>query len=296
MKLTIRVGSRDSRLAIMQAELIMVQIKKAHPEITLELVTMKTTGDNILDRRLEEIGGKGLFVKELDQALLNGRIDISVHSLKDLPMEIAKELPLAAFSKREDPRDAMIIKAGHNEMKADGITGTSSKRRILQLKQLYQNMKFQMIRGNLQTRLRKLEEEPFDQIMLAAAGLKRINMQEKIFSIFSPEEIIPAAGQGILAVQARAGDNISFLDCIENKESRIAALAERSFVSALQGGCSSPIAAYAQTAGTELKLLGLYADDNTKTVIRESMIGTVEQAEQMGERLAEKVIKKCHLF
>lgn len=293
MKSVIRVGSRDSRLAIMQAELVMAQIKKAHPRITLELVTMKTTGDKILDRRLEEIGGKGLFVKELDKALLDGRIDISVHSLKDLPMEIPKELPLVAFSKREDPRDAMIIKAGHDEIKIDGITGTSSRRRIIQLNQLYQNMKFQMLRGNLQTRLRKLEEEPFDQIILAAAGLKRMEMHEKICYIFSPEEIIPAAGQGILAVQTRAGNDISFLDCVQNKESKIAALAERSFVSALQGECSSPIAAYAQISGTELKLLGLYADNSSEEVVRESMVGTVEHAEQIGERLAKKIMKKC---
>lgn len=289
MKRTVRIGSRDSQLAIIQARIIMEQIKKVHSELTLELITMKTIGDKILDRRLEEIGGKGLFVKELDKALFDGRIDISIHSLKDLPMEISKELPLVAFSKREDPRDVMIIKEGHNEIKCAGITGTSSKRRIIQLKKLYQNMEFQMIRGNLQTRLRKLEEEPFDQIILASAGLKRMGMNEKIFHIFSTEEVVPAAGQGILAVQARAGEDISFLDCVQNRESEIAALAERSFVSALQGGCSSPIASYAQIAGTELKLTGLYASENAEEFRKESMIGTVENAEKIGEQLAKKV-------
>ncbi len=292
MKKIIRIGSRDSHLAIIQAELIMAKIKKVHPELTLELVTMKTTGDKILDRRLEDIGGKGLFVKELDRALLDGRIDISVHSLKDVPMEISKELPLVAFSKREDPRDAVIIKAEHSEIRLDGIMGTSSRRRIIQLKQRYQKMKFQTIRGNLQTRLRKLEEESFDQIVLAAAGLKRLRMQEKIFHIFSPEEIIPAAGQGILAVQTRTGNKVSFfLDCIKDQKSEIAALAERSFVKTLQGGCSSPMAAYAQIAGTELKLLGLYAKEKEETYRNDSIVGSIECAEKIGEKLAEKIRK-----
>lgn len=290
MKKIIRVGSRDSHLAIIQAELMMAKIKKAHPELTLELVTMKTTGDKILDRRLEDIGGKGLFVKELDKALLDGRIDISVHSLKDLPMETSKELPLVAFSKREDPRDAVIIKAEHSEIKLDGIMGTSSRRRIIQLKQQYQEMKFQTIRGNVQTRLRKLEEESFDQIVLAAAGLKRLGMQEKIFYIFSPEEMIPAAGQGILAVQTRAGNKVSFfLDCIKDQKSEIAAMAERSFVKALQGGCSSPIAAYAQIAGTQLKLFGLYAKEEEQIYRKDSIVGSIECAEKIGEKLAEKI-------
>lgn len=294
MKQRIRIGSRDSRLAVIQAEFVMKEIKKAHPELTLELVTMKTTGDKILDKRLEEIGGKGLFVKELDRALLDGRIDLSVHSLKDLPMEIPKDLPLAVFSKREDPRDAIIIKGGHSRIEPAGITGTSSRRRILQLKSLYQKMQFQMIRGNLQTRLRKLEEEPFDQIVLAAAGLKRMKMDGDIFHIFSPEEMIPAAGQGILAIQARAGYDVSFLACVKNRESEIAALAERSFVSALQGGCSAPIAAYAQIAGMQLKLSGLYAEENRERFVRGDIVGDVDHAEQIGERLAEKLRECMH--
>lgn len=290
MKQVIRVGSRSSRLAIIQTRLIMAQIKKAHPELTLELVTMKTTGDKILDKRLEEIGGKGLFVKELDMALLDGRIDIAVHSLKDLPMEIPKELPLIAFSKREDPRDAIIIKTGQKGINTVGITGTSSKRRIIQLKHIYQEMKFQTIRGNLQTRLQKLEEENFDQIILAVAGLKRMNIIDKIFHIFSTEEIIPAAGQGILAIQTRAGYHSSFLASVQNRESEIAALAERSFVQALHGECSSPIAAYAQIAGTELKLSGLYADKKMEIFSRASIVGTIDQAEQIGEQLAKKFL------
>lgn len=292
VKKVIRIGSRDSRLAVVQAELVMEQIKKEYPNLTLELVTMKTTGDKILDRRLDQIGGKGLFVKELDQALLEGKIDISVHSLKDLPMEIPEELPLVAFSRREDPRDAMVVKTGHTGIKQAGITGTSSKRRMIQLRKLYPQMRFKNIRGNLQTRFRKLAEDDFDQIVLAAAGLKRMDMAEKIYYAFSPEEMIPSAGQGILAVQARAGEDISFLDCVQNRESAAAALAERSFVRTLDGGCSSPIAAYAQAEGTELKLLGLYASEDAEEFVTGSITGAVEAAEALGEKLAKELLYK----
>lgn len=286
MKKNIRVGSRDSRLAVIQAELVMEKIKKAHPELTLELVTMKTTGDKILDKRLEQIGGKGLFVKELDQALLEGRIDISVHSLKDLPMEIPAELPLAAFSEREDPRDAMVLKNGRETIEPCGVTGTSSRRRILQLKNKYPEMKFENIRGNLQTRFEKLERDVFDQIVLAAAGLKRMQFSGR-YCLFPAEEVIPAAGQGILAVQARAGEDVAFLDCVNNEHSAMAAKAERAFVAALDGGCSSPIAAYAQISGNELRLLGLYADEQGENFVTGTLTGVKEDAEKLGETLAE---------
>ncbi len=285
MKKKIRVGSRDSCLAVIQAEIVMEKIKKAHPELTLELVTMKTTGDKILDKRLDQIGGKGLFVKELDQALLEGKIDISVHSLKDLPMEIPTELPLAAFSEREDPRDVMVLKHGKETIEPCGITGTSSRRRILQLKKKYPDMKFKTIRGNLQTRLEKLERDDFDQIVLAAAGLKRMQFSSR-YCLFSTEEVIPAAGQGILAVQARAGENVAFLDCVNKEDSALAARAERVFVAALDGGCSSPIAAYAQISGNELQLLGLYAMEQGEEFVTGTLTGSKEDAEKLGEKLA----------
>ncbi len=288
MERVIRVGSRDSALAVAQAKLVMDAVKRQHPDIALELITMKTTGDQILDRRLDEIGGKGLFVKELDRALLEGRIDISVHSLKDLPTEIPEELPIAAYSKRDDPRDALVLKPGYTEVKADGITGTSSRRRGIQLHSLYPEMKIENIRGNLQTRLKKLEEEPFDQVILAAAGLKRMGKENEIFSVFSPEVMIPAAGQGILAVQARKGEEVSFLACVNDKASETAAAAERSFVRAFGGGCSSPIAAYARVRGNELKLSGFYALDYGKSVTGE-IVGEAERAQALGEELARRL-------
>jgi len=293
-KKCIRVGSRDSALAVAQAQLMIEQMRKVHPELVFSLVTMKTAGDKILDRRLDQIGGKGLFVKELDTALLDGRIDISVHSLKDLPMETVKELPLAAFSVRDDPRDAIILKPNGGEFRTEGITGTSSSRRILQLHRLFPQMKFQTIRGNLQTRFRKLEQECFDQIVLAAAGLRRMGMEQRIFRTFSIEEILPAAGQGILAVQAREGEDVSFLDCVNDRASAAAAAAERSFVRTLDGGCSSPIAAYAQVAGGEMKLKGMYVRNaGGEEIVRTGeIIGNVEKALTLGKELAERLKKE----
>ena len=267
----IRIGSRKSRLAVMQAELIRAQIGRAYPGIRTELVTMKTTGDKILDQSLETIGGKGLFVKELDQALLDGTIDLAVHSLKDLPMEENEELPIAAYSVREDPRDVLIFRSGTEVFPQNGILGTSSRRRAIQMKRLYPYCTLQGIRGNVQTRLRKLEEEGMDGTILAAAG------------------------QGILAVQIRKGGKLQHMSgmlecgkllCAHNKESEWAALAERQFVRALDGGCTSPVAAHAQILGKELKLTGLYFEEGMETFRTDTIVGAVETAEKMGEELA----------
>lgn len=291
MKKRIKVGSRDSVLAVAQTRLILEEIQRKNPEIEFELITMKTTGDKILDRNLDQIGGKGLFVKELDQALFDGRIDMSVHSLKDLPMDISKDIPLIGFSKREDPRDVMIYQEGMQEF-TEGCIGTSSRRRMEQLKKLYPKATFRGIRGNVQTRLRKLNEEDYNATILAKAGLSRLGMQNCIGRIFSTEELIPAAGQGILAIQGRKGEDYSFLDCIKNRESEYAALAERSFVRRLDGGCSSPIAAYAEVSGQELRLKGLYYDEEKQDYIVGDSIGSVEQAEAIGAALADHLKKK----
>ena len=286
MNRKIRVGSRDSMLAVAQTKLVLEEMERKNPEIEFELITMKTTGDKILDRNLDQIGGKGLFVKELDQALLDGRIDLSVHSLKDLPMEISKDIPLIGFSKREDPRDVMIYPKGV-QIFTQGCIGTSSRRRMEQLKKIYPQATFRGIRGNVQTRLRKLNEEDYQATILAKAGLMRIGMQECIGRVFSTEELIPAAGQGILAIQVRKGESDSFLDCVKNKESEYAAVAERSFVRRLNGGCSSPIAAYAQVNGQELRLNGLYYNEEKQDYIVGCRTGSVEQAEKIGVELAE---------
>ncbi len=234
--MTIRIGSRDSLLAVQQSQLVMDAIAHAMPQAQLELITMKTTGDKILDKTLDQIGGKGLFVRELDQALLENRVDFTVHSLKDLPMEIPPQLPLAAFSRREDPRDVLVLPLGAAEMDPSKPIGCASRRRQLQLKALYPHMTTAPVRGNVQTRLRKLDSGEYAALVLAAAGLKRLGLERRICRYFSPEEMLPAAGQGILAVQTRLGMDTACLAAVADADAADCALAERSFVQALNGG------------------------------------------------------------
>lgn len=184
MKNKITIGSRESKLAVLQSEMVRDYIKNHDPELEVEILTMKTTGDKILDRTLDKVGGKGLFVKELDHALLDGRTELSVHSLKDMPMEVPAELPLLAFSKREDPRDVLVLPKGVTELDRSKPLGCSSLRRTLQLRELYPDMEIKSIRGNLQTRLRKLDEGQYSGLILAAAGLKRLGLEERISRYF----------------------------------------------------------------------------------------------------------------
>lgn len=286
MKKHIRVGSRDSKLAIAQTMLVLDEIKKANPDVELELITIKTTGDKILDRSLDKIGGKGLFVKELDKALLDGKIDIAIHSLKDLPMQVNPDIPVVGYSKREDARDVMIIKAGCENSFESGIIGTSSKRREIQLQKMYPNAKFKGIRGNVQTRLNKLETQDYCATVLAMAGLKRLGMTNCISRVFEVDEVIPACGQGILAIQARRDMDCSFLENVIDNNSYIAATAERAFTATLDGGCSSPIAAYAKIQGQDLVLRGLYYNEETKEYYTGIKKGNVNEAQKIGEKLA----------
>lgn len=288
----VRIGSRESRLAVIQAEIVKNAIERDHSGIKVELVTMKTTGDKILDKSLELIGGKGLFVKELDRALLDGRIDISVHSLKDMPMEVPEELPLIGYSKREDPRDVLIYKPGMTGIPDGGVIGTSSKRRSLQLRKLYPSCSFQAIRGNVQTRLGKLKEENFDGTVLAAAGLARLQMESVIGRIFEVGEVIPAAGQGILAVQGRRGEDHSYLSSVLSSRSEAEAGAEREFVAALDGGCTSPVAAHAVVLGTEIRLMGLYYREEDDTYWVDTRTGRTEDARKLGAGLAEDMKRR----
>lgn len=298
-KNTIVIGSRESKLAVIQSEMIMAQIRSRHPELKVELITMKTTGDKILDRRLDQIGGKGLFVKELDQALMDGRIDLSVHSLKDMPMEVSPGLPLVAFSKREDPRDVLVFPEGMEPVEGAGIPdlskpfGCSSRRRSLQLAKIYPGSRVESVRGNVLTRMSKLESGTFCALVLARAGLVRLGLAGRIGRVFSPEEMIPAAGQGILAIQGRAGEPHDYLDAVEDADSRAAALAERAFVRELDGGCSSPIAAYARISGSELLLDGLYYDEDQERSFIGRDSGPVEAAEELGRRLADRLRKEA---
>ena len=286
-KRIVRIGSRDSKLAVMQTELMIHAVTKYHPEIQFELVTMKTTGDIILNQTLDKIGGKGLFVKELDIALAEGRIDCCVHSLKDMPMEENPDFPITALPKRGDPRDVLVLPQMQHFENITAQIGSSSFRRQIQLKKLFPSCHCLPVRGNLITRLQKLDCGEFSSLVLAGAGLQRVGLSERISRYFSTDEMIPAAGQGILAVQSRKNEDVSFLSCIHNKESEYAALAERAFVRTLDGGCSSPIAAYAQIHGTELKLTGLYAKEHQWEYVIDSVTGNTEDAVQLGEQLSQ---------
>lgn len=286
-KRIVRIGSRDSKLAVMQTELIIHAVTKYHPEIQFELVTMKTTGDVILNQTLDKIDGKGLFVKELDMALSEGRIDCCVHSLKDMPMDENPEFPITALPKRGDPRDVLVLPQTQHFGDITAQIGSSSFRRQIQLKKLFPSCHCLPVRGNIITRLQKLDRGEFSSLVLAGAGLQRVGLSERISRYFSTDEMIPAAGQGILAVQSRKNEDVSFLSCIHNKESEYAALAERAFVRTLDGGCSSPIAAYAQIHGTELKLTGLYAKEHQWEYVIDSVTGNTENAAQLGEQLAQ---------
>lgn len=288
------IGSRESKLAVVQSKQVVEYIQTNHEDMQVELLTMKTTGDIILDKTLDKVGGKGLFVKELDKALLDGRSDLSVHSLKDMPMEVPEELPIIAYSKREDPRDVLVLPKGVPTLDFTKPIGCSSYRRILQLKELYPKAKFKSIRGNVLTRLEKLDSGQYSGLVLAAAGLKRLGLEERITTYFEPEEMIPAAGQGILAVQGRKGNDYSYLDGYCDEESCYAAKAERAFVKYLDGGCSSPVAAYAILKEDKLELMGLYYDEETALYKKGSIKGEKEKAEQLGIELAIRLRKECH--
>ena len=287
----LRIGSRESHLAMIQSQIVMEQIAAAEPEAELELVTMKTTGDKMLDKTLDKIGGKGLFVRELDQALRDGRADFTVHSLKDMPMQVPEDLPLAAFSSREDPRDVLVLPEGATELDKSKPIGCSSRRRQLQLKLLFPDMDIQPVRGNVQTRLAKLEAGQFSALVLAAAGLKRLGLEGRISRYFTTEEILPAAGQGILVVQTRRGMDTQCLRLVQDEKTACCAKAERAFVRALDGGCSSPVAAHAVAEGEKLTLTGFYVSEDERIQRKGSISGGVTEAETLGSTLA-RILKE----
>lgn len=289
MKIT--VGSRESKLAVIQSNIVIDALKESHPEIDVELLTMKTTGDKILDKTLDKIGGKGLFVKELDKALMDGRADLTVHSLKDMPMQVSEDLPLIAFSKREDPRDVLVFPKGLDKLDRSKPIGSSSKRRQLHLKKLYPDMEVKPIRGNLQTRLKKLDDGEFSAIVLAYAGLKRLGLENRVSKVFSPSEMVPAACQGILAVQSRTDFDASLLSDFNDEDTKSIAMAERSFVTELDGGCSSPVAAFAEIENSNITLTGFYVDEYENQLTK-TVTGPLKDGVALGRQLAQNMKRK----
>jgi hydroxymethylbilane synthase len=292
----LRIGTRGSQLAIYQANWVKEKLVRAHPHLKVTLIKIKTMGDKLQDAPLAKIGGKGLFVKEIEEALMQRGIDLAVHSIKDVPTELPKGLHLSAITKREDPRDVLISKDGIllKNLPQRAKVGTSSLRRQAQL--LYFRSDFEMIplRGNLDTRLKKLKTMNLDGIILAYAGVKRLGLEERITEIISPEISLPAIGQGALGIETRMDDEeveerIRFLN---DPPSAIAISAERAFLRKLGGGCQVPIAAFAQTVVPTLQIDGMVGTIDGKRLIRHRVEGPIEEAESLGIELAETLLDK----
>lgn len=286
MEQRIKIGSRDSRLAVVQSELIIEKIKKLSDGSKTELVTMKTTGDKILNKTLDKIGGKGLFLKELDAALSEGRVDLCVHSLKDVPVDENEKYPIGAYSERETPFDVLVLKKGTDKLDLTLPVGCSSQRRALQFKMIYPKANVIPIRGNVQTRLAKLDSGEYGALILAEAGLKRLGLQERISYRFSPEEIVPAAGQGVIAVQGRKGEYAELLNSINDKSSEICVKTERLVSRLLEGDCSSPIGAFAEV-DEKMHLYGFYSEDDIS--VKADVIGDVSDNERLAHELVSKL-------
>lgn len=273
---------------MIQSEIIMDIIRKNCPDTEVELVTMKTTGDKILNTTLDKVGGKGLFVKELDRALLEKEVDITVHSLKDVPMELDERLPLIAYTKCEYPNDVLVLPKGVRELDLSKPIGSSSMRRNIQLKKLFPDARIEPVRGNVLTRLEKLDRGDFGALVLARAGLTRLGLGDRISRIFTEEEMIPAAGQGVIVVQARAGESFDFIKYINDTKSQICVEAERAFVKELDGGCSSPIAAHAVLDGDNITITGLYVDDRNEERT-DKITGNIQNHVELGIELARRI-------
>lgn len=292
MKRVIRFGSRKSALAVAQTRILMDAVAAAHPELEVELVTMTTTGDvnmKPFSEASDKFGIKGLFTQELEEALKSGEIDVAVHSLKDVPMYTNDELPIVAYSARGDARDALVLPEGAGEIDENLPLGCSSARRRIQLAKLFPQLRVEPVRGNVNTRLRKLDEGQFSALVLAAAGLQRVGLGERISRYFTTDEMIPAPGQGILACQGRAGEGYEYLDAVRCEAAACCARAERGFSAELGGGCTAPVGAYAEIIDGELTLHGFYADE-AEGIYREGRAcGRPEDAEELARGLARRL-------
>lgn len=296
------IGTRGSKLALWQAEWVKAELQKKYPETEIVLIKIKTTGDKMLDVSLSKIGGKGLFVKEIEEALLQHKIDIAVHSMKDVPTELPEGLHLGAICKREDPRDALITKIQSPRFKIQkfkdlphgAIIGTSSLRRSCQLMHIRPDFKIVLLRGNLDTRIRKLDEGEFDAIIVAVAGLKRLGLSQRITEILQPDISLPAIGQGAIGIECRVKDESinSMVGSLNHFETSISVKAERAFLKRLGGGCQVPIAAYAKIRQGRIIMDGLVGSIKGERIIKGHIEGVPDDAEKLGINLAEDLLAK----
>lgn len=299
MKSNIVIGSRGSKLALTQAEIVKVQLQSLHPEVEITVEIIKTSGD-VNTEPLSVIGGKGVFTKELEEALLDGRIDLAVHSLKDLPTILPTPLTIAAICKREDPRDALVLPKKSGDISPidlmalprGSVVGTSSPRRLAQLKHLRSDLVFKDLRGNVDTRLRKLDQGEYAALVLACAGLRRLGLAERISVAISTDQMLPAVGQGALAVETRADDSetIAIAGSLDHKFTRLACVAERALLRSLGGGCLLPIAAHAVVRDKRIRLNALVCDPQGRRVMRDGDKGPLDEAEALGNNLAARLL------
>lgn len=294
MRKHIKIGTRGSLLATTQSTWVKNQIEAEHPEVSVELVTIVTKGDKILDVPLAKVGGKGLFVKEIEEALLRREVDLAVHSMKDVPSELPDELHLGIIPLRENPHDAFISNdyAELAELPRGATVGTSSLRRRAQLAALRPDLEIVDLRGNLDTRLRKLDEGQFQAIILAAAGLNRLGMSSRATGYFEAKEMLPAVGQGALGIELRKDDAelLAGLAFLNDTDTSVAVKAERAFLYRLEGGCQVPIGAFAEVNGGQVVLTGLVASVDGQVVLKDSITGPGEEARELGTMLANKLL------
>ena len=294
MRKLIKIGTRASLLAVTQSTWVKDQIEQQYPGTTVELVKITTKGDKILDVPLAKVGGKGLFVKEIEDALLDGRVDLAVHSMKDVPTDLPDGLHVAIVPAREIPQDAFIsVKYKTVDDLPDGaVIGTSSLRRKAQLACLRPDLNIRDLRGNLDTRLRKLDEGEYDAIILAGTGLNRLGMQERITTLFTPEQMLPAIGQGSLGIELRIADTelLDGMQFLHDNTTATAVAAERAFLLRLEGGCQVPIGAFAVVDGDTVSLTGLIADVDGKVILKEQLSGPSNTVEEIGRTLADTLL------
>ncbi|MDB9447057.1 hydroxymethylbilane synthase [Anabaena sp. CS-542/02] len=291
---TIRIGSRKSQLALVQTYWVREQLQKSFPDITFEVHTMSTQGDKILDVALAKIGDKGLFTKELEVGMLSQEIDFAVHSLKDLPTNLPEGLTLAVITERENPADALVVHDKYQDkqietLPAGAVIGTSSLRRLAQLRHKFPHFTFKDVRGNLNTRMAKLDAGEYDALILAAAGLQRLGMSDRIHQILPPEISLHAVGQGALGIECRADDQeiITILKAIEHPQTRDRCLAERAFLRVLEGGCQVPIGVNTEITSDELTLTGIVASVDGQKLVKDTVTGAAKDAENLGAELAQ---------
>lgn len=293
---TVRIATRKSPLAMWQAEHVARLLGEAHPGLGVELVGMSTQGDKILDTPLAKIGGKGLFVKELEQGMLEGQADIAVHSMKDVPVELPDGLHLSVIMEREDPRDAYVSNhhSSVDELPEGAVVGTASLRRQCQLADHRPDLKIAPLRGNVNTRLRKLDDGEFDAIILASAGLIRLGFNDRIRAFIEPEQSLPAIGQGAIGIECRADDPWinDLLKPLHHRKTAICIAAERAMNHRLMGGCQVPIAGYAVLKGDQIHMRGLVGEPDGSEVMRAEMTASIDDPETLGVAMAEDLLKQ----